>query len=212
MPTGIYKRKPFTEEHKRNLSEALKGKKGYKHTEEWKKKASERMKKNNPMWQLEARKKMSEIRKGIKFSEEAKRKMSEAHKGKPSPKKGKHLSKESKKRISRAQKGKKKPPFTKEHKENMGKAKLGSKNPQWQGGTSFEPYSIDWTETLKRSIRERDKYICQLCSKYGNTVHHKDYNKKNCNPNNLINLCGSCNVKVNANRNYWINYFKKYGL
>jgi len=87
------------------------------------------------------------------------------------------------------------------------KGRVGNKHPNWKGGISFEPYSIDWTETLKRSIRERDHYICQLCYQYGNCVHHIDYDKKNCNPVNLITLCGSCNVRVNYNREYWISYF-----
>ncbi len=84
----------------------------------------------------------------------------------------------------------------------------GNKSYLWKGGISFEPYSIDWTETLRRSIRERDNYICQLCSQYGNTVHHIDYNKLNCNPANLITLCKNCNTKVNHNRSYWLNYLK----
>lgn len=86
----------------------------------------------------------------------------------------------------------------------------GKNHYNWKGGISSEPYSTDWTETLKRSIRERDHYICQLCLKYGNTVHHKDYDKKNCNPINLITLCGSCNTKVNFDRKYWMSYFKFY--
>ena len=69
-------------------------------------------------------------------------------------------------------------------------------NPNWQGGKSYEPYSVDWTETLKRSIRERDNYICQLCSQYGNVVHHIDENKQNCNINNLITLCAKCHRKI----------------
>ncbi|MBA7542641.1 hypothetical protein ES705_34965 [subsurface metagenome] len=85
----------------------------------------------------------------------------------------------------------------------------GEKNPMWQGGISFEPYSIDWTETLRQSIRERDHYICQLCSNYGNTVHHIDYDKKNCNSTNLVTLCDGCNKKVNANRNYWTKFFRE---
>ena len=51
----------------------------------------------------------------------------------------------------------------------------GKNNPNWQGGKSFEPYSVDWTQTLKRSIRERDNYICRICNQYGSSVHHKDY-------------------------------------
>jgi 5-methylcytosine-specific restriction endonuclease McrA len=83
----------------------------------------------------------------------------------------------------------------------------------WKGGKSFEPYSSSWTETLKRAIRERDGYICKLCEKtqieelekleIKLSVHHIDYDKKNCNPENLITLCSSCNSKVNFNRKYW---------
>lgn len=86
-------------------------------------------------------------------------------------------------------------------------ARSGEKCNFWKGGISFLPYSVDWTETLKRSIRQRDNYICQLCSQYGNEVHHINYNKKNCDTNNLITLCHSCHSKTNNNRNYWIRYF-----
>jgi len=83
----------------------------------------------------------------------------------------------------------------------------GEKCHFWKNGISSEPYSTDWTETLRRSIRERDHYTCQLCNQYGNVIHHIDYNKKNCDVNNLINLCNKCNARVNSNRNYWTNYF-----
>lgn len=89
-----------------------------------------------------------------------------------------------------------------------GKTK-GDKNINWNGGSSFAPYSVDWTKTLKRSIRERDKYICQICYKEGNFVHHIDYNKKNCNPDNLINLCNGCHTMTNHNRDKWIEFFNK---
>jgi hypothetical protein len=86
---------------------------------------------------------------------------------------------------------------------------VGENHPSWKGGTS--PYTTDWTNTLKRSIRERDNYTCQLCGKLqGDTafhVHHIDYDKKNCNPINLITLCKSCHTKTNFKREYWINYF-----
>ena len=59
-------------------------------------------------------------------------------------------------------------------------------------------------ETSESNIRERDNYICQICSQYGNYVHHIDYNKTNCNPNNLITLCIKCHSKTNFNREYWI--------
>ncbi len=156
----------------------------------------------------------------VKHTEESKKKISEAHKGIKYPNRksppsfsvihrgnlsealignknglGKKHTEESKIKIGLALKGKKRNnPF-------------GEKAYNWQGGKSFEPYSIDWRETLRRSIRERDNYICQICSQYGNNVHHKNYDKLNCNPNNLVTLCVKCNSKVNGNRDYWINYF-----
>lgn len=129
-------------------------------------------------------------------------------------KKGIHLSKKSefKKGFNPFNKGKKgwnnKGTFKKGH---MG-MRL-EKHPAWQGGKSFEPYTTDWTKTLRQSIRERDKYVCQICYEKQSdkvlVVHHIDYNKQNCNPNNLISLHRSCHMKTNFNREYWIRYFQQ---
>jgi 5-methylcytosine-specific restriction endonuclease McrA len=89
---------------------------------------------------------------------------------------------------------------------------IRERNGAWKGGISFIPYTIDWTNNLRISIRERDKYTCKICGeKQGDrafSVHHIDYNKKNCNPENLVTLCIKCHTKTNHNRDYWINYFK----
>lgn len=140
-------------------------------------------------WKVKNTSKMNKTKIGKKLSKEHKRKMSEAHKGH-------EHTEEQKRKISEALRGK----YTKE------------KSWMWKGGKSFEPYSVDWTETLRKSIRERDRYICQLCNKSqgdkSHSVHHIDYDKKNCNPNNLITLCNNCNPKVNKDRKYWEIYFK----
>ena len=91
------------------------------------------------------------------------------------------------------------------------------KHPNWKGGCSFEPYSLEWTEELKEEIHKRDKFKCQYCGitqkehfkKYNQKlhVHHIDYNKKDCKENNLITLCISCNSKANFNRDYWYAYY-----
>lgn len=89
----------------------------------------------------------------------------------------------------------------------------GEKSHFWKGGISFEPYSVDWTDDLKESIRKRDDYTCQLCGIHQYEIserihcHHIDYNKKNCNPENLVILCKSCHSKTNYNREYWLKYF-----
>jgi len=164
---------------------------------------------------------------------ETKIKISKAHKGMRKPWAGKYkhnsLSEEHKKRIGIANKGhltsvetRKKisqslmgHKHSKETLDKISKAvkgKLsGEKHWNWQGGLSFEPYSVDWTETLKRTVRERDHYICQVCGKQQGDetfdVHHIDYNKKNCSLNNLITLCVNCHMKINFNRKFWLEKF-----
>lgn len=94
----------------------------------------------------------------------------------------------------------------------LGKRK-GEKNGRWLGGKSFEPYSSDWTDTLKESIRQRDSYLCQVCFSSqeegrAHAVHHIDYDKKNCNPLNLVTLCHSCHGKTTVgDRVFWKEYF-----
>lgn len=80
----------------------------------------------------------------------------------------------------------------------------GENHFNWNGGSSFEPYSRDWNSELKRRIRYRDNFTC-ICGNYGYNVHHIDYNKKNCNPDNLVTLCDSCHGKTNHSRDYWRN-------
>ena len=87
----------------------------------------------------------------------------------------------------------------------------GKNNHAWQGGISFEPYGIEFNNRLRKQIRERDNYICQLCGEPQNgkrlSIHHIDYNKQNNNPNNLISLCDICHIKTNTNREYWKKHF-----
>lgn len=98
------------------------------------------------------------------------------------------------------------------HRQNISNSLRGYKNPNWKGGISLISYSINWTETLKRSIRERDKYICQYCGEQqgnkGLSVHHINYDKKDCNPKNLITLCQKCHARTNFKRDYWIKYLQ----
>lgn len=91
--------------------------------------------------------------------------------------------------------------------------KAGSGNPNWKGGISCEPYCQDWTKEYKDFIKDRDGYKClnPCCtSKTPNdlTVHHINYNKKLCGPENLITICRSCNGKANYDREYHEVWYK----
>lgn len=85
--------------------------------------------------------------------------------------------------------------------------KIRQFSPVWKGGKSFEKYGLEWDNKLKSIILKRDKYRCQLCGEKGTHVHHIDYNKHNCNEENLITLCIKCHSKTNFIREAWINLF-----
>lgn len=90
----------------------------------------------------------------------------------------------------------------------------GVNNPAWQGGISFAPYPIEWLPSLRRMIRTRDNYICQICetplkNNMRKPVHHIDYDKNNNSTDNLITLCHSCHAKTNFNRDHWKNVLTK---
>jgi hypothetical protein len=80
-------------------------------------------------------------------------------------------------------------------------------NPAWCGGLSDQKYPSRWNRILRETIRRRDNYICAICFCFGIDVHHIDYDKFNCNENNLITLCRNCHIKTNFKRDYWKNYF-----
>ena len=80
---------------------------------------------------------------------------------------------------------------------------------------SSVPYTDEFNPQLKKQITERDSFTCQLFTELlpdKFAVHHIDYEKKNCNPINLIFLCNSCHTKTNHNRDFWQNYFQSYQI
>lgn len=190
---------------KETINKRIESRKWYKHSEDTKKKIGNANKINMIGFRQKenTKKKIGKTIRNLWKDNKYKEKMHKALLGRK-------VSEETRIKISKARKGKK---HTDKTKQKLSKALKGllskEKHPNWRGGKSFEPYSVDWTETLRRSIRERDNYICQLCNQYGNNVHHIDYDKKNCNTYNLITLCRKCNIKVNFNRDYWKKYFKE---
>jgi len=119
--------------------------------------------------------------------------------------KGVPLSEEHKKKIGQGGKNKKRSEQTKFR---MSQSKRGNKNPAWVNGYSALGYAypIEWTRSLKQQIRKRDNFICCICLEYPSTiVHHIDYDKKNCESDNLITVCRKCHSKTNNNREFWTN-------
>jgi len=91
--------------------------------------------------------------------------------------------------------------------------KFGAGSPTWKGGISLEPYCEVWTDKeFKADIRERDDNICQNPDCWGThdklCIHHIDYDKKNCHPDNLITVCNSCNSRANVNREWHTEFYK----
>ena len=89
---------------------------------------------------------------------------------------------------------------------------FGKESSGWKGGISKEPYCKDWTKDLKEFIKERDDYKCMNpdCLKKDDMlhVHHINYNKKSCGPENLITVCRSCNSRANSDREWHESWYK----
>lgn len=185
MPTGVYKRtKPpwnkgrrLPEEHRRKISKAMRrqwkeGKRessmlGKHHSKETKKKMRKaRLKRKKQLGYInspETRKRISEVQRGKKISEETKRK------------------------LSIALKGKKKPPFTEEHRRKLSEALKGKLQPWhagnkcyfWKGGVSELSKRIKTSFKYKKwreTIFQRDDWVCQKCGRKGGITlhpHHK---------------------------------------
>ena len=81
------------------------------------------------------------------------------------------------------------------------------------GGTGIpyehDDYGEEFNYDLKESIRKRDNYTCQVCYirevelKFHLSIHHIDYDKYNCDKDNLISLCRACHGKTNHKRKKW---------
>jgi len=87
----------------------------------------------------------------------------------------------------------------------------GNEHPNWNGGTSNEPYPFEFNKVLKENIKTRDGFKCGVCDKETQklAIHHINYNKDNIEFDNLISLCYSCHSKTNYNRECWVEFFSK---
>jgi len=173
--------------------------KGGKHTEEWKRKMSERTKGNK-------------YRLGTKQTDEWIKKISKINKGNKY-RLGQKASEETKEKMRKSMTGQ-----TRSHKgKPWSGARIKSQQPKKPVKISDKEYDPNWKE-IRQKIYVRDKGKCRECGVktvcLGNDVkkviqcHHIDYNITNNDPKNLITLCASCHMKTNFKRENWIKYYK----
>lgn len=109
---------------------------------------------------------------------------------------GKHLPEETSKKMSDVRKGK----------------HMGEYNPNWRGGTSFEPYCEKFNDNFKELIRNNFGRMCFMClaAEEDNgqklCVHHVSYDKDcMCNGEEceFVPLCKKCHSTTNGGRDLW---------
>lgn len=173
---------------------------------------------------------------GKKQSADSRRKNSESTRGTKNPMYGKQHTEETKKKISNANKGKltgKKNPnygavVSAETRRKIGEAHMGEKSHFWKGGISFEPYCPRFNNSFKESIRNQFDYKCFICGVSQDEqmdkmrsegkracklhIHHTNYNK-NCLCDDIkcefVPVCLSCHAKTGNNKDFWQKWFEK---
>ena len=195
------KHRPCSEETKKKIGDANRGRKFPLHSGEWRRKNS--LGHIGKHHSEETKQKIGLANKGRKHphTEEAKKKISKARIGT-------HHTEKSKQKMSNAKKGLKNPWLS-----ELNRLKKGERHPCWLGGISKLPYAFDFDTELKKLIKKRDKYTCQLCQKRKISknlcVHHADYNKQNSSPDNLVSLCWNCHGKTGSHRKTWTEFFNR---
>src|SRR4030042_1032849 len=144
--------KKHTEEAKQKMRESHLGKKFTDKTKQILREKKQR--ENNPMF-------------GKKQTEEAKQKIGQANKGKK-------RTEEQNKRNSQQNKEKNNPMYGREGMLNpmYGVHRFGESSPNWNNGSSFESYGIEFNKELKQFIFKRDNLMCQnpYCEHKTNTL------------------------------------------
>ena len=115
--------------------------------------------------------------KGLKHTEETKRKISKMATGR----KRKPFSKEWRNKMSEAHKGKRRKPFTNDWKKRISDANVGNKHPNWQGGIT--PMNAKIRNSIesrlwREAVLARDNWTCQRTGDRGgilNAHHIQDF-------------------------------------
>lgn len=91
----------------------------------------------------------------------------------------------------------------------------GENSCHWRGGLSLKGYCKEFIPPFKEEIKEFDRFVCKnpYCrSGKRLSVHHINYDKKDCHWLNLITVCRSCNTRANFHRKYWQRLYKRIRL
>jgi len=103
--------------------------------------------------------------------------------------------------------------WTEERKEKFREMVSGQGNPAYIDGRSSVPYGPEFSEQLRKQIRERDGHTCWKCGhpEYLDQrldVHHIDENPKNNLRQNLISLHKLCHLAIRKDRLFWRKFFQ----
>ncbi|NCN22589.1 hypothetical protein GW934_03825 [Candidatus Falkowbacteria bacterium] len=151
--------------------------------------------------------------KGKYRSQETKRKMSLAHKGKIPH----EITDEIRRKMSEAKRGTIRPLWVRE---KLSKARKGNKNPSWKGGINFRKKRDKRNDSAYqawiKAIKERDNWKCKINNKdcYGYCeVHHilswRKYPELRYNINNGITLCQFHHPRKRVEERRLIPFFQK---
>jgi len=176
---------------------------GHKPTKETKRKLSEILK--GRIFSKEHCQKLSKIRKGTKLSEETKRKLSEAHRGRLASNKTKQKMSISQKGRKHSEKTKLKMSLSQQNRSEDTKNKFAISRMKCR----IDGYCDAWSDLEYKFECKKD--YCEICNTkeikkisknnqlYSNLcLHHIDFDKENCCPDNLQTLCRSCHMSLHA--------------
>ncbi len=137
---------------------------------------------------------------GHKHTEESRKKLSLAHKGKK-------LSLEHRKKISLNQTGKKRGPRTLEHRIKMSLMMRGENGPNWQGGLTEKNKALRRSlefRLWREAVFTRDNWTCQDCKLRGGELHPHHikpfalFEELRFAIDNGITLCADCHKKTES--------------